>query len=190
MPCRWVKLESCSYWRGIGDWTLPKLTAGRWAEVDAGTQRKVQLACQAMVNAKPCNGTNLTPQKDMNWDNSDSKCESAEDWDKFLIKAYLHWQSVSVIVDYSLSPQRQCFYPTAKVMANIYYWKRNPDRQVRKYHKRAYRHAIPHQWPSLAAGAIVLSTHLLPPWHRLCWGSIVETEKNKSFHLIFLCCRP
>lgn len=84
------------------NWMLPKLTAGRWAELDAGTQREVQLACPAMVNSKECNGTNLTPQRDTNWNDSDSKCESAEDWDKFVIKAYLHWQSVSVIVHYSL----------------------------------------------------------------------------------------
>lgn len=163
------------------DWRLNTSKAHSWKMSWGGCwDSERSPTCQVMVNSKQCNGTNATPQKDKNWDNSDSKCASAEDWDKFLIKAYLQWQSVSVIVDYSLPSQRQQFHPTAKVMANIYYWQRNPDRQVQRCHKRAFHHVNPHQWPSLVARAIMLS-HLLPPWYRLRWGSIVETEKTRLF---------
>lgn len=111
--------------------------------------------------------------------------ESAEDPDKLLIKAYLHWQSVSVIVDYPLPSQRQYFHPMAKVMDNTYHWQRDPDWQLQRFHTRACHSAIPSQCPSLAARAIMLSTHFFPPWHRFCWGSIVETEKNKGLQLVF-----
>lgn len=68
VPCRWVRVDSA-----LLQWlerdqrlSLPRLTAGRSAEVDTGTQREAQLAWQAMVNAKQSNDTNLGPQRDMN----------------------------------------------------------------------------------------------------------------------------
>lgn len=68
VPCRWMRLDSALLQLLERDWrrTLPKLTAGRSAEVDTGTQREVQLAWQATVNAKQSNDTNLRPQRDMN----------------------------------------------------------------------------------------------------------------------------